>query len=57
MRQILLILSLFCAICVTVNAHANIGTGDGANTNWNTVANWSLIAVPTASCNVTQIYC
>lgn len=52
MRQILLIFSLFCASYMTVNAQTNTWTGAGANTNWNTVANWSLNAVPTAANDV-----
>ncbi|WP_027125561.1 hypothetical protein [Gelidibacter mesophilus] len=52
MRPILLIFSLFCASCLTINAQTNTWTGAGANTNWNTVANWSLNAVPTATNDV-----
>ncbi|MBA6152057.1 HYR domain-containing protein [Gelidibacter maritimus] len=52
MRQILLVFSLFCASYITVNAQTNTWTGAGANTNWNTVANWSLNAVPTAAHDV-----
>lgn len=36
----------------TAIAQTNTWTGAGANTNWNTVANWSLNAVPTASNDV-----
>lgn len=48
MKKILLMLSLFCTLCITVNAQTNTWIGAGANDNWNTVANWSLNAVPTA---------
>ena len=51
MRQILLIFSLFCASYMTVIAQTNTWTGSGANTNWNTAANWSL-GVPTAAHDV-----
>ncbi len=54
MRQILLIFSLFCASYMTVNAQTqtNTWTGKGANTNWNTIANWSANALPSGNDNV-----
>lgn len=52
MRPILLIFSLFCASYLTVNAQTITWTGAGANTNWNTVANWSSNAVPSANNDV-----
>src|SRR5690606_23020122 len=41
-------------LCLTITSYAqtNTWTGAGANTNWNTVANWSLNAVPTAANDV-----
>ncbi|TXD90300.1 T9SS type A sorting domain-containing protein [Subsaximicrobium wynnwilliamsii] len=52
MKHVLLIFTLFCASYMTVNAQTNTWTGAGANTNWNTVANWSLNAMPTAANDV-----
>ena len=52
MRQILLIFSLFCAAYMTVNGQTNTWKGGGANTNWNTVANWSLGTMPSVAHDV-----
>ncbi len=51
MKKSLLLLILF-AFSITLYAQTNTWTGAGANTNWNTVANWSLNAVPTAANDV-----
>ena len=39
-------------ISSTAIAQTNTWSGEGANTNWNTVGNWSLNAVPTAANDV-----
>lgn|GEM_PF-3208748 len=57
MSQNLLVFKMFCTSCLRANAQTKTWTMVGAYTNCNTIVNWSLNAVQTASCNVTQIYC
>ena len=51
MKRILQLL-LFVLVGSTAIAQTNTWSGEGANTNWNTVGNWSLNAVPTATNDV-----
>ena len=52
MKQLLLKIMLLCLVGTTAVAQTNTWIGGGANTNWNTLANWSLNAVPTAANDV-----
>lgn len=51
MKQ-LLFFSILSISCLTISAQTNTWTGAGSNNNWNTVANWSLNSLPTASNDV-----
>jgi hypothetical protein len=52
MKHILFFMAVLCLSFTTLQSQTNTWIGAGANTNWNTIANWSLNAVPTASNDV-----